>query len=66
MDPPDVAIELSSLWRGTDQMRAYIRPCDGVTVLHARALMGLALPNLITFAALGYRRAVFQGLKEPV
>jgi hypothetical protein len=30
-------------------MRAYIRPCGGVTALHA--LMGLALLNLITFAA---------------
>ncbi len=34
-------------------MHAYIRPCDGVTVLARRALTGLALLNLITFAALG-------------
>jgi len=61
MNPPDVAIEVSSLWRGTDQMRAYIRPCDGVTVLHARALMGLALLNLITFAALGLLPSRFPG-----
>jgi hypothetical protein len=46
-------------------MLAYIRPCGGVTVAR-RALMGLALLNLITSCGVVDRHNGFQSLKEPV
>jgi len=52
MDPPDVASE-PSFWLCTDQMRAYIRPCGGVTAMHAGPRWESRSLNLITFAALG-------------
>jgi hypothetical protein len=57
--------EISSFWISWDQMRAYIRPW-----WHAysarRALMGLALLNLITSCGVMIAVTILQSLKEPV